>query len=120
MKQAKGPRGAADRIWSQLVRHRANGACERCRQPGRLEAAHVISRKYSCLRTDLRNGMALCPACHRAQHDGLWHAGEVIGWRLYEELRTYTRDNTPFHAPKHYWVEERDRLKKLAKEKGVL
>jgi hypothetical protein len=56
---------SCDRLWSHLVRVRANGRCERCLFTGRLEAHHCYGRGFHRLRFEPRNGVALCHACHR-------------------------------------------------------
>lgn len=58
-----------DRLWSLLVRERAGGKCERCgispEDSRGFHAHHIYKRNNHRLRYALRNGMALCAACHR-------------------------------------------------------
>lgn len=73
----------ADLLWRDVVRGR-DGHCRNCGHPGRpnarglrvkgLEAAHIIRRGYGHTRCDERNGVALCPGCHRmfTEHPDVW------------------------------------------------
>lgn len=66
MKYPKGPKGACDRLFSEIVR--SIGLCEQCgRKPPavQLQCAHIISRRYSSTRTSIRNAFCLCAADHR-------------------------------------------------------
>ena len=60
-------RNKADKLFSQIVR--SLGYCLKCGKTGRIDAAHIISRRFSNTRHDLRNGMPLCVGCHRWGHD---------------------------------------------------
>lgn len=71
--------GSRHRHWRQLVIDRADGLCEECRRYGRTDADglpvaattahHVLhADKYPELRYDVRNGRALCDACHNTAH----------------------------------------------------
>lgn len=49
-----------DRLWSEAVKKRAGGMCERCGAKG-VNAHHIIGRARSLrLRHDLANGILLC------------------------------------------------------------
>lgn len=54
------------------IREEAGGRCTRCGKQSRLEVHHVMERGMGGgRRVDERwNLIALCPACHRAYHDG--------------------------------------------------
>lgn len=58
-----------DRLWSLLVRERAGGCCEHCgispEDSRGFHAHHIYKRNNHRLRYALRNGIALCAACHR-------------------------------------------------------
>lgn len=54
-----------DKLWSKGVVARANGKCEWCGLPKRLEAAHIFSRRNRSTRWLPLNGLALCGYCHR-------------------------------------------------------
>jgi len=59
----------ADREWSRAVAKRAGYKCEWCGQSdGKLEAHHIISRRYIATRYDLDNGIYLCFTCHMKAH----------------------------------------------------
>lgn len=70
---------ARHKQWRAKVLRRAGGLCEICRRYGRLDAqglpvaattAHHIKHvdEYPELAYDVRNGMALCEACHNRMH----------------------------------------------------
>lgn len=75
-----------------------------------------MSRKYTVTRHDLRNGRALCPSCHRAQHDGLFDWPELVDADTLDDLRRLKRDHTPFKAPPGYYQELRAELKDILDE----
>jgi hypothetical protein len=52
-----------DALFSRYIRGR-DGACVRCGKLDRLQAAHVISRRYHGTRYDEGNCHALCIYCH--------------------------------------------------------
>jgi HNH endonuclease. len=113
----KGAKGRCDKLVSQIVR--SAGKCQRCGSVDTLQCAHIISRKYSATRTDLRNLWVLCARCHRRLTD--WprehsrYITETIGSTKYEELRDKAEQVT-----KMDWDAEYERLKAVAKEMGVL
>jgi 5-methylcytosine-specific restriction endonuclease McrA len=56
-----------DSLISQRVR--LVGKCQRCGGiRGKLECAHIVSRKNRTLRWDLQNVLCLCTACHYWGH----------------------------------------------------
>jgi hypothetical protein len=59
---ARGMKGKADRLFSQLIRSR--GACERCGSTQNLQTAHIVSRRYSATRCDPMNAFCSCARCH--------------------------------------------------------
>jgi hypothetical protein len=92
----------------------AAGSCQRCGSPGPLDCAHVITRQRWKTFCDLENLVALCRACHRAQHAGLWVFPEVIGQDRYDRLVDKVR--MVEKRPKFWWDEELARLRKLERE----
>lgn len=117
--QAKGPKGACDRLYSLIVRSRLQ--CERCGlrsdEVGDFQCAHIVSRRYSGTRslTDPHlNAWCLCPKCHfQTGEDGVEFAKLVsmtIGIEAYEEIWQLARDSS---GGKFDWSEERKRLKRL-------
>jgi len=56
-------RSRADKLWSEIVRK--DGHCLVCGATEYLQAHHLISRWVLPLRHDLRNGLSLCPLCHK-------------------------------------------------------
>ena len=54
-----------DALWSAQVRADAGGVCQHCGQPGRIEAAHIIPRRFKGARWRLENGLGLEHECHR-------------------------------------------------------
>jgi GTP-binding protein EngB required for normal cell division len=66
----KGDKGTVDREFSLIIR--SIGYCENCfKTPPtvQLQCAHIISRRYSNTRADLRNAFSLCAGCHRRYTD---------------------------------------------------
>lgn len=56
-----------DKLWSQIIKSKNNGCCERCGAPYANQPHHVVGRKTTVLRWDLRNGCLLCTNCHLLQ-----------------------------------------------------
>ena len=68
----KGAKGKADVLFSQIIR--SQGYCEAYGKDdvdcsAQLQTAHIITRKRSATRTDLRNAFCLCFAHHRFYTD---------------------------------------------------
>lgn len=89
IKKAKGAKGRADNYYGKIIR--SVGYCEKCGAKEGLTTSHIIGRRYSNTRTDLRNAQCLCFSCHRRFTDwprefSHWIT-ETIGSELYEELR---------------------------------
>lgn len=111
MRYAKGPRGQADRLFSRIVR--SKGYCERCHTNRDLQCAHVLSRSYNQVRTDLGNAFCLCRGCHLFfTHRPLEWEGWVVGQRgevWFRALRRKALDTTE----KVDWKAEVVRLREL-------
>lgn len=89
-----------DKLWSEYVRRR-DGHCTFCgRTEGKLDANHIMSRRHTATRWDVRNGNALCFTCHRRFHDdppwGAEEAEKHTGIELYIELGRLARQITKF------------------------
>ena len=52
-----------DKLYSQVIRLRAKGKCEKCPRPGQ-NTHHIIGRRNMSTRYDLDNGLWLCVGCH--------------------------------------------------------
>lgn len=66
----KGLKAKATQLHAQIIR--STGRCENCGKGPeyvQLQCAHIISRRFSHTRTDLRNAFCLCAACHRYYTD---------------------------------------------------
>lgn len=59
----KGLERKADRLWSQAIKARDKGRCQKCGKPG-TDPHHIFTRSIKHLRHDLRNGVTLCKGCH--------------------------------------------------------
>lgn len=108
---ANGPKGKADRLFSQLVR--LTGYCENpeCRlmDASRLQCAHIMSRKFNATRVLRLNAVSLCASCHA------WFTARPTEWRPFltgAGLRTdddldelYRLTVAPFKVPKGWWEE---------------
>lgn len=89
VKRAKGAKGTADSYYGKIIR--SIGHCEKCGTTEGLTTSHIVGRRYSATRTDLRNSQALCFSCHRYFTDwprefSRWIT-QSIGSELYEELK---------------------------------
>jgi hypothetical protein len=115
IKQATGPKGKCDAIFSKLVRER--GACERCGSTDWLQCCHIISRRFNRTRCDLTNAYCGCGKCHAEQGANLWHPSELIGWDEYDRLRTLANDPT-WRTPRSWWVDEFERLRAVEREQA--
>jgi 5-methylcytosine-specific restriction endonuclease McrA len=87
--RAKGAKGRADDLFSQLIRSR--GYCERCGSTEFLQCAHLITRARLNTRWMTTNAWCLCARCHiRLTHwpvehrDFIW---ETRGKDAYDDLR---------------------------------
>lgn len=110
----KGAKAKATKLHSLVVR--ARGACERCGSTSSLQAAHIVSRRYSATRTDERNAWCLCASCHFfLTHNPFEHvvfAHRTIGEVVYAELREKALSNLRPWKPAD-WQAEVDRLEGL-------
>lgn len=115
--RAKGAKGKCDALFSKIIR--SPGACLRCGFTDNLQCAHIITRRYSATRCDLRNAWCLCASCHRRLTD--WpreHSHfitQTIGSELYEELRAKAEAVT-----KVQWDEVYKELQAIARAKLVI
>lgn len=82
-------KGKSDALFSKIIRSR--GSCLRCGSRDYLQCAHVISRRYSNTRCDLRNAWCLCSKCHlRLTNWPVEHTEfieKTIGLETYAQLR---------------------------------
>lgn len=112
----KGDRGKATKLHAQLVRSR--GRCERCGATDKLQAAHIMRRRYAATRTDEANAWCLCASCH-FRIDG--HADEfmelveaTIGRAEFDRLKAKAQTVTKVN-----WRAEVARLTALLSEKDA-
>ena len=55
---------ACDKLWSAIVKERADMACEICGKVEHLNSHHIITRSDKVLRWHIHNGLSLCAGCH--------------------------------------------------------
>lgn len=112
----KGAKGKCDVLFSKIIR--SIGACERCGSTDWLQTSHVISRRYSATRCDLRNAQCLCAKCHRHFTDWPMEFARWIdvslGDETYQSLKRQSVSVT-----KVDWDAELERLKAIAAERGI-
>lgn len=89
-----------DKLWSTYIRQR-DKVCTFCRSSyGKLDANHIMSRRHTATRWDVRNGNALCFTCHRRYHDdpawGAYMAKGLIGKDLFRSLFSEAHTIKPF------------------------
>jgi hypothetical protein len=53
------------KLWAIAVKHVVGYKCVRCGSLDNLNSHHIESRSNIALRLDLRNGICLCPSCHK-------------------------------------------------------
>ena len=59
-------RDASDIWFSKAIRHRDGHTCQNCRtMDGKMESAHIHSRRHKRIRWDATNAVCLCHNCHR-------------------------------------------------------
>lgn len=111
--RAKGAKGRADRLFSQLIR--SKGSCENCGKAGPLDTAHIIPRRYAAVRTDESNAFCLCKGCHMrfTEHAAEWmdFVDRTIGRAEYDRL--WQKAQTGVKTNEAFWVEECVRLQML-------
>ena len=74
----------ADELFRRLILSR--GSCQSCGSKQYLQTAHIITRKYYCLRFDLNNALCLCAVCHRNFHDSPIEFGRWLSWNVKKEV----------------------------------
>lgn len=91
MRKSATPRGykkKADDLFSKIIR--SKGLCARCGKGQHLQCAHIVSRRFSATRCDLRNALCLCAGCHHYFTDHPVEFGRFvidrIGDKLYNQL----------------------------------
>lgn len=110
IKTAKGQKAKADLLFSKIIR--SSGHCLNCGSTEQLQCAHIISRRYSATRTDLRNAYCLCAADHF--YFTTWprefsrFVTEHTGSEVYDELRAKAEAGA-----KVDWSEELARLRDI-------
>jgi len=54
-----------DKEWAIAIKDKFHNKCIVCGGKERLNAHHIIPRQNKKFKHDMRNGLALCPKCHR-------------------------------------------------------
>ena len=104
----------ADAAVSKLVKWRDGYECQRCQTDQFLQCAHLISRSYKSIRTELENATTLCRSCH------MYFTHHPLEWESWCDDQWPGRFLDLKHrALKHErveWKAERDRLVALVKD----
>ena len=81
----------ADKLWSKIVRQ--GGVCAICGSQKHLNAHHIISRRFTPLRWDLKNGVCLCVLHHKFSKDAVHNNPlTIIDWfKDNTEVENYLR-----------------------------
>ena len=96
----------ADDLWAKAVKNEWAWKCAGCgRRHGKLDAHHLVPRQYKRFTYDLRNGIALCPHCHRFDPDSAHEYGAA--WKLwlkwhYPALHKWYAETTETQAYKDF------------------
>ena len=53
-----------DKLWRTAIYKKFGNRCAKC-GAANVEAHHIVRRNKKVLRWDIKNGIALCPDCHR-------------------------------------------------------
>ena len=96
-------KGSFDRIWSKIVRAKANYKCELCgvtKNNMTLNAHHIVGRRHLSTRHYIPNGICLCIVCHRfgknsAHENPLWFYDRLVelrGIELIEHLKQKSQE----------------------------
>jgi predicted restriction endonuclease len=88
---------ARDELWARDVKHRDRGKCVVCGARRRVEAAHIVSRKYQKLRCSVDNGVTLCPSCHRQAHRASWFLRYIVYVVIDPQQRERLTNTALFH-----------------------
>lgn len=112
VKRFKGAKAKCDKIFSQIIR--SIGECEKCYKIEYLQCAHIISRRYSNTRTDLRNAFSLCAGCHRYFTDHPREFSRFITQTWAQEYYDHIYKKSQ-EVGKVNWDEEYERLKQIKK-----
>lgn len=118
VKRFKGAKAKCDVLFSQIIR--SIGECEaagyapgQCSQ--QLQCMHIISRRFSNTRTDLRNAFSGCAAHHRFYTDHPREFSKFITetWAqvYYEHIYRKSQE-----VGKIDWDDELERLKEIKKQ----
>lgn len=100
-----------DRVFSNLIRERANWCCDVCgidltHEPIRLQCSHFSSRKHLRTRWHPWNAAAQCASCHSRLESRPLEFAEWIKGYLGEERAEYIAWLT--NQPAHWRTAERD------------
>lgn len=117
--KGKGAKAKATRLHAELVRSR--GRCERCgKSDGRLECAHVVSRRYAATRTDENGAWCLCSYCHRYltenPYEHVQFAYQTLGEDGYKALLDKAYATVGQRLNDAFWRSEVERLSDLLAE----
>ena len=104
----------ADAAFSKLVKWRDDFTCQRCESMEYPQCAHLVSRSYKSIRTELQNAVCLCRSCH------MYFTHHPLEWEVWCDEKWLGRlDQLKKRAllmERVVWKEERDRLVALVKE----
>ncbi len=94
--------------------------CENCGEQSysKLQAAHILSRRYAATRTDPDNAFCLCAGCHMrfTEHADEWMGfiDSTIGRPEFDRLKA--KALTGVRTSESFWRAEAERLSALLKE----
>jgi len=77
-------------FWSPIIKHKAGFKCEVCGKVGVLNSHHIEGKSNMQLRTNLENGICLCPGCHtmgQVSAHSTSYSGQQDFHQLLEEVR---------------------------------
>lgn len=124
-RKPKSPMARADELWGAII-HLRFDRCQFCGKPahaGKMDAHHVVVRKFKATRTDTANGLLLCwPTCHQDIAHGdpyaaVTHYTRIFGAEGYKALRDKAQAGVKANAA--FWRAEVERLELELAQQGL-
>lgn len=121
MKRTTGDKARADRLFSLAIC--SHGRCENCQKSSgvQLQCAHIMSRRYSKTRCNLKNAFCLCAGCHIFFTANPVAFGQFVSetWanEYFEQIQALAYD---VRGPKTDWIERCEFLQPIIDGKITL
>lgn len=109
-RKPKSPLAQADTLWGAII-HLREDRCQFCgKRDGKMDAHHVLLRRFKATRTDTTNGVLVCFRCHQdVAHGDSWeavkHYERILGHETYQALRDRAKAGVGAKYPESFWRE---------------